>query len=171
VVIHDLELLDMCLQGDVPQISLRVRCSKGTYIRTLGEDIGEALGCGGHLTHLRRIATGAFDESLCTTLQALEALEEGDRLALLSPVQTLLDGHTTVTLGAEDAGRFLSGLRRRGDWRDCELVAVYGPSPDDGASPALLGTAHVRAGELIPGRLLSPTDIRQIQETSPETAT
>ncbi|WP_439589682.1 tRNA pseudouridine(55) synthase TruB [Hydrogenophaga sp.] len=171
VVIHDLELLDMRLQGNEPQLRLRVRCSKGTYIRTLGEDIGEALGCGGHLTHLRRIATGAFDESLCTTLQALEALEEGDRLALLRPVQTLLDGHTAVTLGTEDAGRFLSGLRRRGDWPDCELVAVYGPSLDDGASPALLGTAHVRAGELIPGRLLSPTDIRQIQETSPETAT
>jgi tRNA pseudouridine55 synthase len=171
VVIHDLELLDMRLQGNEPQLRLRVRCSKGTYIRTLGEDIGEALGCGGHLTHLRRIATGAFDESLCTTLPALEALEEGDRLALLRPVQTLLDGHTAVTLGAADAGRFLSGLRRRGDWLDCELAAVYGPSPDDSTSPALLGTAHVRAGELIPGRLLSPNDIRQIQETSPETAT
>ena len=171
VVIHDLDLLDMRLQGNEPQLRLRVRCSKGTYIRTLGEDIGEALGCGGHLTSLRRIATGDFDESQCTTLQALEALEEGDRLALLQPVQMLLEKHTVVTLGAEDAGRFLSGLRRRGDWPDCERVAVHGPSPEDGAASILLGTAHVRAGELIPGRLLSPTDIRQIQETSPETAT
>ena len=84
-------------------------------------------------------------------------------------MQTLLDGHTVVTLGPEDAGRFLSGLRRRGDWPDGEQVAVFGPSA--GETPTLLGTAHVRAGELIPGRLLSPTDIRQIQETSPETAT
>ncbi len=171
VTIHEIELLDMRLDGDAPQLRLRVVCSKGTYIRTLGEDIGEALGCGGHLTSLRRIATGDFDESRCTTLQALEALEEGDRLALLQPVQMLLEKHTVVTLGSEDAGRFLSGLRRRGDWPDCERVAVHGPSPEDGAPRTLLGTAHVRAGELIPGRLLSPTDIRQIQETSPETAT
>ncbi|MDP3252798.1 MAG: tRNA pseudouridine(55) synthase TruB [Hydrogenophaga sp.] len=171
VVIHDLDLLDMRLLDDEPQISLRVRCSKGTYIRTLGEDIGEALGCGGHLTRLRRVATGAFDESQCITLEALEALEEGDRMELLQPVQTLLDGHTVITLGPEDAGRFLSGLRRRGDWPDGEQVAVFGSSPADGVAPTLLGTAHVLAGELIPGRLLSPTDIRQIQETSPETAT
>ena len=171
VVIHDLELLDMRLSGEEPHIRLRVRCSKGTYIRTLGEDIGEALGCGGHLTSLRRIATGDFDESRCTTLHALEALDEGDRLLLLRPVQSLLDGHTVVTLGAEDAGRFLSGLRRRGNWPDGDQIAVFGPSPDGGSHPALLGTAHVRAGELIPGRLLSPTDIRQIQETSTEAAT
>ncbi|MDO9291118.1 MAG: tRNA pseudouridine(55) synthase TruB, partial [Hydrogenophaga sp.] len=61
VVIHDLDLLDMRLDGDAPSLQLRVRCSKGTYIRTLGEDIGEALGCGGHLTMLRRTATGPFD--------------------------------------------------------------------------------------------------------------
>jgi len=170
VVVHDLELLDMRLQGDEPQISLRVRCSKGTYIRTLGEDIGEALGCGGHLTSLRRIATGDFDQAQCTTLKALEALEEGDRLALLRPVQSLLKSHTVVMLNADDAGRFLSGLRRRGEWPDCEQVAVFGPSHDD-AQGDLLGTAHIRAGELIPGRLLSPTDIRQIQETSTEAAT
>ena len=171
VVIHDLELLDMRLGGDEPQIRLRVSCSKGTYIRTLGEDIGEALGCGGHLKSLRRIATGDFDESQCTTLQALEAMEEGDRLSLLRPVQTLLQRHTVVTLGPEDAARFLSGLRRRGEWPDGDQLAVFGPPPYDGSDPALLGTAHVRAGELIPGRLLSPTDIRQIQETSTEAAT
>ncbi|MGE0100155.1 MAG: tRNA pseudouridine(55) synthase TruB, partial [Hydrogenophaga sp.] len=151
VVIHDLELLDLRLQGDEPEISLRVRCSKGTYIRTLGEDIGEALGCGGHLTRLRRTATGAFHESQCTTLQALEAMDETDRLALLRPVHTLLENHTVIALGAEDAGRFLSGLRRRGDWPDSDQIAVFGPCPDDGLPPALLGTAHVRAGELIAG--------------------
>jgi tRNA pseudouridine55 synthase len=171
VMIHDLELLDMQLQGDEPHLRLRVVCSKGTYIRTLGEDIGEALGCGGHLTRLRRIATGDFEASQCTTLQALEALEEGERMALLRPVQTLLANHTVVTLGAEDASRFLSGLPRRGDWSDREQVVVYGPPSDASDLPVLLGTANTRAGELIPGRLLSPTDIRQIQETSPETAT
>ena len=57
VVIHDIELLDMSLAGDAPSLRLRVCCSKGTYIRTLGEDIGRALGCGGHLILLRRLAT------------------------------------------------------------------------------------------------------------------
>ncbi|MCW5655746.1 tRNA pseudouridine(55) synthase TruB [Hydrogenophaga sp.] len=172
VVIHDLELLDMQLDGEAPHIRLRVCCSKGTYIRTLGEDIALALGCGGHLTALRRVATGGFDASRCISLSALEALEEPSRLAALLPVQTLLEGHERVTLGAEDAARFLSGLRRRGPWADSARVAVYGPPTDESAQePVLLGTAHVQAGELIPGRLLSPTDIRQIQETSRETAT
>lgn len=174
VVIHDLELLDMQLQGEAPHLRLRVRCSKGTYIRTLGEDIGEALGCGGHLTMLRRIATGPFDVSQCIAMDALEALSEGDRLGRLLPVQSLLDGHDAVTLDADHAGRFLSGLRRRGDWADSERVAVFGPPPGAAPEPAslppsvLLGSAHTTAGELIPGRLLSPSEIQQILETSPE---
>ena len=75
------------------------------------------------------------------------------------PVESLLADHTTVTLDAENAGRFLSGVRRRGSWPDAEQVAVYGQNPK-----ALLGTAHVKAGELIPGRLLSPVEIGQILE-------
>lgn len=174
VVIHDLELLDMQLQGDAPHLSLRVRCSKGTYIRTLGEDIGEALGCGGHLTMLRRVATGPFDVSQCLALDALEAMSEEERLARLLPVETLLQGHEPVMLDAEHAGRFLSGVRRRGDWADSARVAVFGPAPGGHPpatslpSPVLLGSAHTTAGELIPGRLLSPSEIQQILETSPE---
>ncbi len=174
VVIHDLELLDMQLQGEAPQLRLRVRCSKGTYIRTLGEDIGEALGCGGHLIALRRTATGPFDVSQCIALDALEALGEEDRLARLLPVQSLLVGHDPVTLGADDAGRFLSGVRRRGGWADSARVAVFGPLPHTTSDPSslpssvLLGSAHTQAGELIPGRLLSPSEIQQILETSPE---
>ncbi len=200
VVIHELELLEMRLQVDAPFLPpgrpkaksappggsdprsggawgpflrLRVRCSKGTYIRTLGEDIGEALGCGGHLTRLRRVATGGFDVSQCIPLDALEAMDENQRLAALRPVQCLLDGHEPVTLGPDDAARFLSGLRRRGAWADHERVAVYGPPFAEGeTAPVLLGTARTCAGELIPVRLLSPIDIRQIhQETSRETAT
>ena len=147
VVIHELELLEAQLQGDAPNLRLRVTCSKGTYIRTLGEDIGEALGCGGHLVALRRIATGPFDVSQCVTLDQLEAMEESERLLQLKPVDALLEGHAAVTLDGENAGRFLSGLRRRGSWPDASQVAVYGEEPH-----ALLGSAHVKAGELIPGR-------------------
>ena len=160
VVIHELELLEAQLQGDAPVLRLRVKCSKGTYIRTLGEDIGEALGCGGHLTALRRVATGAFEIAQCVTLQALEAMDETERLRQLKPVESLLTGHTPVVLDEENAGRFLSGVRRRGNWSDDEHVAVFGDRPR-----ALLGSAHVKAGELIPGRLLSPIEIQQILNT------
>lgn len=132
------------------------KVSKGTYIRTLGEDIGAALGCGAHLVSLRRIATGPFDVGQCVTLQELEALDETQRAARLLPVESLLPGHTRVTLGMEDAGRFLSGLRRRGAWANESHVAAFGP---DGQ---LLGTAHTQAGELIPTRLLSPIEIKQM---------
>jgi tRNA pseudouridine55 synthase len=162
VVIHDLELLDMQLQGDAPFLRLRVACSKGTYIRTLGEDIAEALGCGGHLSALRRVVTGPFDAKQCVSLTKLEAMAEDDRLSALQPVEVLLPSYTEVSLDSENAGRFLSGVRRRGPWVDCDHVAVYGEHPR-----ALLGTAHVRGGELIPGRLLSPIEIQQILENSP----
>ena len=138
-------------------IKIRVKCSKGTYIRTLGEDIGEALGCGAHLTALRRVDTGGFNVAQCVTLQALEAMTEDERLACLMPVESLLRQHTTVTLDAENTGRFLSGVRRRGGWPDEEQIAVFGESPR-----ALLGTARTEAGELIPGRLLSPIEIEQM---------
>lgn len=162
VVIHDLELLEMQLEGEAPFLRLRVTCSKGTYIRTLGEDIAEALGCGGHLSALRRVVTGPFEVSECVTLEDLSAMDEPQREARLMPVQCLLPDHTTVTLDSENSGRFLSGVRRRGTWPDLDRVSVFGENP-----PALLGSAHVKAGELIPGRLLSPLEIQQILKRSP----
>jgi tRNA pseudouridine55 synthase len=174
VTIHDLDLLDMQLAGDVPHLRLRVRCSKGTYIRTLGEDIGEALGCGGHLSLLRRVVTGPFSEAQCVTLEALESETHAQRLARLMPVPMLLQGHTPVVLDDESAARFLSGVRRRGEWPDDPQVAVFGPVPcaekQSADTTTLLGSAHTAGGELIPGRLLSPIEIQQILETATELA-
>ena len=157
VTIHALEVLALRLDAPEPAIDIRVTCSKGTYIRTLGEDMGEALGCGAHLSALRRVATGNFSAAQCVTLADLEAMDEADRLACLRPVDALLHGFTRVTLDSDNAGRFLSGVRRRGDWPDCAQLAVYGPEPD----VALLGSAHSVAGELIPTRLLSPIEVSQ----------
>jgi len=107
------------LSLDAPDLlKIVAKVSKGTYIRTLGEDIGTALGCGASLVSLRRIATGPFDVSQCVTLAELEALDESDRQARLLPVESLLPAHVRVTLDAAEAGRFLSGMRRRGGWRD-----------------------------------------------------
>ncbi|MNU60782.1 tRNA pseudouridine synthase B [compost metagenome] len=160
VVIHQLTLTQL----DDTSIRIVASVSKGTYIRTLGEDIGEALGCGAHLTSLRRTATGGFGQAQCVTIEALEAMTEDERLARLLPPEALVDGHSRVTLAAEDAARFLSGLRRRGGWADAEAVAVFGTDPQ-----AFLGTAHVSAGELIPGRLLNPIEIQQILLNAPQT--
>jgi len=160
VVIHQLTLTQL----DATSIRIVASVSKGTYIRTLGEDIGEALGCGAHLSSLRRTATGGFGQAQCVTIEALEAMTEDERLARLLPPEALVDGHSRVTLAAEDAARFLSGLRRRGGWADAEAVAVFGTDPQ-----AFLGIAHVSAGELIPGRLLNPIEIQQILLNAPQT--
>ena len=146
-------------------IKMIVCCSKGTYIRTLGEDIGEAIGCGAHLGSLRRLETGGFVEAQCVTLSALEALSEAERDALLLPPQFLVSAYPSVTLDADNAGRFLSGLRRRGQpgqWGvDAPLVQVFGIDPT-----AFLGSAHITADELIPQRLLSPIEIQEILHAS-----
>lgn len=156
VTIHELKVTKSRMDTAQPAIEFIANCSKGTYIRTLGEDMGEALGCGAHLSALRRIRTGDFEESQCITLGALEAMTEPERLACLLPVDVLLPKHVRVTLDSNDAARFLSGMRRRGPWPDASEVAVYGAHPG-----ALLGTAHIKAGELIPVRLLSPLEIGQ----------
>ena len=155
------------IQRDLTElIRIVATVSKGTYIRTLGEDIGEALGCGAHLRSLRRLSTGDFDATRCITLDGLEAMDETERLACLLPVESLVSGHGRVTLQADDAARFLSGLRRRGEWADADEIAVFGSQP-----VAFLGTAHARARELIPGRLLNPIEIQQILLNAPVNAT
>ena len=163
VDIHALTLSEVTSSSDAERaIKIVASVSKGTYIRTLAEDIGEALGCGAHLSALRRVATGGFEASQCVTLDALEAMSEDERHAQLLPTEVLVAGHSRVTLGMEDAARFLSGLRRRGDWADAANVAVFGEEP-----AAFLGTAHIVANELIPGRLLNPIEIQQILLNAP----
>ena len=142
---------------DQSAIKLIVNCSKGTYIRTLAEDIGEALGCGAHLSSLRRTATGGFNVAQCITLEALEAMNEEQRLAHLLPVDAMLDGHVKIDLDTEDAQRFTNGLSRKGAWPDAMQVAVY-----EKDSLTLLGLGQVRNGELHPERLLSKLEIEQM---------
>ena len=157
--------LNMALAHDAraqAAIKIIVSCSKGTYIRTLGEDIGEALGCGAHLGSLRRLETGGFETAQCVTLSALEAMTEAERDACLLPAQSLVAAFPRVTLDADNAGRFLSGVRRRGQWGlDAPLVQVYGSEP-----AAFLGSAHITADELIPQRLLSPIEIQDILQSA-----
>jgi len=146
-----------------------VRCSKGTYIRTLAADLGEALGCGAHLAALRRTASGALSIADAHTLDSLAALDEDARDALLLPADTLLADWPEVRLDDDDAGRFLSGLRRRLEAGDAPCVRVYGPasqvSPGGRERCAFLGSGHIVARELIPTRLLSPLEVQGLLET------
>ncbi len=79
-------------------IRITVSCSKGTYIRTLGEDIGEALGCGAHLGSLRRLETGGYTTQY-VSLPALEAMTEPEREACLLPPQTLVAAYPVCHIG------------------------------------------------------------------------
>jgi tRNA pseudouridine55 synthase len=166
VTIYKLNVQFAGIESAQAAIKIIATVSKGTYIRTLGEDIGEALGCGAHLSSLRRTETGGLLISKALTLAQVEALNDDERLAALQPVDSLLAGHTAVTLDSENAGRFLSGLRRRTELPDNDHVAVYGAA--FGNTPrALLGSAHIKAGELIPTRLLSPIEVSQTLAQGP----
>lgn len=107
VVIHELTLLSY----DAPFLRLRVTCSKGTYIRVLGEDIGRVLGCGAHLNALRRTEVGRFQLADAIKLDEIQQLHPEQRSKLLKPVDALLSGFEAVQLTDELAVRFLHGQK------------------------------------------------------------
>jgi tRNA pseudouridine55 synthase len=97
IAIYALRLLGF----DATSLVLDVHCSKGTYIRTLAEDIGRVLGCGGHVEMLRRTALGALDVGAACTMDRLAALTEEGRDALLLPMDTLVAHLPAVELNEE----------------------------------------------------------------------
>jgi len=105
VTIHKLEFISY----EAPFLKLSVSCSKGTYIRVLGEDIGAALGCGAHLNALRRVQVGDLVLGDVVTLEQLAA--HPAPLELLAPVDTLLSSFPAIELTEALAKRFLNGQR------------------------------------------------------------
>ena len=103
ITIHELTLLGMEADG----IRLRVRCSKGTYIRTLCKDIGEALGCGGCMAALRRVSAGEYTIEEAVPLQQL--LDTAEPEKFLRPVDTMFRSHSAVTLTANQEKRCRCG--------------------------------------------------------------
>ena len=118
--IHKLELL---AQGD-DWAEFYVSCSKGTYVRTLAEDMGEALGCGAHLTLLRRCEVAPYDHSSMLTLEQVEALAAQGLDALdanLQPPDTALQGWATFEASAEQVieikhGKALAQAELKDGW-------------------------------------------------------
>ena len=105
VTIHAID----CLSFGGDSLTLRTACSKGTYIRVLAADVGQALGCGAHLAGLRRTRVGDLDLGAAVTLAQLEALDEAGRAGCLQPVDTLLRSLPAATLEGEAAERFRHG--------------------------------------------------------------
>ncbi len=150
VTIHSIAVV----KGAAEQWTLDVACSKGTYVRTLAEDIGEAIGCGAHLAALRRTGSGRLSLDAAVTLGELEQMDESSLAGKLLSADALVADWPRVQLAVDDAGRYLSGVRRRLPLPDAPHVRVYGPEPG-----AFLGTGHVAGGELIATRLLSPAEV------------
>ena len=103
ITIHELTLLGMEAEG----IRLRVRCSKGTYIRTLCKDIGEALGCGGCMAALRRVQAGEY--TIDEAVPLLQLLDEAEPEKFLRPVDSMFRNYPAVTLSEKQALRCRNG--------------------------------------------------------------
>jgi tRNA pseudouridine55 synthase len=106
-----------------------VSCSKGTYIRTLAADLGEALGCGAHLAALRRTRAGSLDVSNALTLEHIEALAPDRRDSLLMPPDALLANTPLIKLNEQEVAHIMLGqairLMGEGPLR-CRLAGPQG---------------------------------------------
>jgi tRNA pseudouridine55 synthase len=147
VTVHSIDLLT--LDGDT--LTLRVHCGKGFYVRVLAEDIGIALGCGAHLSGLRREQVGPFSLAEAVTLEALEALDLTARDAWLQPSEVLVVGLARLNLGPEAAWQLRHG---QAIWsaglKVGDMLGAYGP---DGA---FLGVVQVDIeGKAAPLRLIA----------------
>jgi len=108
VTIHQLELLDYNEKEGL--LTLHCACSKGTYIRTLCDDIGRVLGCGAVMTALRRTEAAGYPLSACITLEQAKALaEQGALASRILPIETALAAYPAITVSAPQAHRFRNG--------------------------------------------------------------
>jgi tRNA pseudouridine55 synthase len=147
VQIHSIELI----RENLPEFTIRVRCSKGTYIRTLIEDIGRALGSLAHVTALRRIAVDPFQEDAMVSLEALEA--ESDIEALLGscllPVDIVLQHLPAVEIPSAAAARLCQGQKVQ-----LEQAPEPGRYRVYDADSAFIGIGELApSGELFPKRI------------------
>ena len=141
ISINSIEILDFC----PPSVRLRVACSRGTYVRALVRDIGEALRCGAYVEDLRRTRSGPFREEKALALEEVEQLASDGQLPVI-PIGEAL-GLSRVRLGAEETMRFIHGgeVSCPGTGK----VTVYA---EDGA---FLGVGNGEGGRVRPLRVMS----------------
>jgi len=149
VQLHRLDLISFA----TPFFSMDVSCSKGTYIRTLAEDIGLALGCGAHITALCRTAVGTFGIAESHSLEALDQLSEYERDCVLLPLDALVDSWPKAELPAATAARFRHGEAVQLSWTFATQEACKTAVYDDSGTFMGLGSVD-SSGLLKPQRLL-----------------
>ena len=132
-----------------PRVVLDVQCTAGTYIRTLAQDIGAALGCGAYLTELTRTAAGGFNLDQAHTLVDLDALEPSQRQVWLQPADCLVAYLPALQLDETDATAICQGRSIPDPGTQPGLLRLY-----TGAN-RFLGLAHAEDGQLVSRRLIT----------------
>jgi tRNA pseudouridine55 synthase len=156
VLIH--ELYQERFEG--VELDISVRCSKGTYVRTLGEDIGAALGCGAHLIALRRTAIAHFSLADACDMTRLEAMDMAQREARVLPADCLMPDMPRLQLDEVQIKRLAQGQRLGLDTGLPDgKVALYGPQ-------GFVGVGLLQGRRLAPDRLLSSV-ARQAAQANP----
>lgn len=153
VTVYRLDLV----ASDADTAEFEAECGKGTYVRALARDLGRLLGTFGHVTQLRRLLVGPFDETAFVTLDAFCAAVEaggpdaGD--ALLLPVEAALGALLEIPVSSNDAGRLLRGqaILLRGQNAP---VAIDGPVYATAAG-RLIAIGEIEAGQLHPRRVFN----------------
>ena len=131
-------------------VILEVSCSKGTYIRTLAEDIGHALGCGAYLKALERTQTGNFQLSDALTIEAIEAMSMASREKTLLPVDALLEGLSSIELTLTETEAIKKGQAIDFNGKNDKELRLYG------VSGQFLGVGQSDLqGRLFPKRLIA----------------
>ncbi|MGQ9687881.1 MAG: tRNA pseudouridine(55) synthase TruB [Desulfobaccales bacterium] len=147
VTIQSLEIQEIAL----PLVTLRLECSKGTYVRALARDLGRALGCGAHLTALRRLAVGPFRLEEALSLEEIEQLKEPEAVwPRLIPLADCLPGFRAVRVNPGEARRLAQGQAL--PWPGNSLAE--GENVRVLTDGVLLAVAAVRPGKT--GRVLAP---------------
>ncbi|HHV29596.1 tRNA pseudouridine(55) synthase TruB [Acetivibrio mesophilus] len=145
VKIHFIDILN--ITGN--RIVFDVGCSKGTYIRTLCSDIGDRLGCGGHMAFLVRMKAGSFDLENALTLEEIkEMAREGTFEKMLTGIDVVFKDYDRISLNEKDKNRFLNGGfvgLSEGKFTPAQKIRVY---DHDGAFLALGETVSDRNGKL-----------------------
>jgi tRNA pseudouridine55 synthase len=155
VTIRSLELIECA----PPRLVLDVQCSAGTYIRTLAQDLGAALGCGAHLTALTRTAAGGFNLGQAHTLAELEALDPTQRQALLLSADCLVAHLPAVQLDESGVAALCQGRSVAHPAAEPGLTRVYA------APHTFIGLADADAGHLVPRRLIATQQGAAAQHT------
>jgi tRNA pseudouridine55 synthase len=149
VTIYELDVDEVAL----PEFTMTVRCSQGTYVRTLAQDLGDALGCGAHLAALRRLAVGALRVEEALALERLTELGREELGQRIIPLSHCLPGMRLIEVGPAEARRLRQGqlvMRPGDDFKDGEQVQLL-------AEDELVAVAQVRS--LPPQAALAPVRV------------